>query len=241
MNTVKPYKDEDGSKKEQVAKMFDSIAPKYDFLNHFLSMGIDKSWRKKAIALLRNRPVVKLLDIATGTGDFAIEAAKNKNIQITGIDISEQMLEEGRKKIEKLKLSQQIKLEKGDSEKIQFADNEFDAVTVAFGVRNFENLHLGLKEMNRVLNPSGIAIILEFSKPTKFPFKQFYHFYFIAILPFIGRMVSSDRAAYTYLPESVHHFPDGKAFLLEMENAGFKDCKAQKLTFGVASIYTGVK
>lgn len=241
MSTVKPYKNEEGSKKEQVAKMFDSIAPKYDFLNHFLSMGIDKIWRKKAISMLKNRPIDKLLDIATGTGDLAIEASKIKGIQITGIDISEQMLEAGKKKIEKLKLSNRISLHLGDSEKILFPDNHFEAITVAFGVRNFENLNQGLNEMNRVLKPAGMAVILEFSKPSSFPFKQLYNFYFRFILPVIGRMVSSDKSAYTYLPESVNNFPDGKVFLKEMEKSGFKDCKARKLTFGVATIYSGTK
>lgn len=241
MKTVKPYKDQQGSKKEQVARMFDSIAYKYDFLNHFLSMGIDKLWRKKAISKLKKRNIQKLLDIATGTGDFAIEASRIPNIRITGVDISEQMLEEGRRKIKKKGLSEKIELLKGDSEQLNFADQSFDAITVAFGVRNFENLQLGLKEMYRVLKPGGIVVVLEFSKPVSFPFKQLYNFYFKYILPVIGRLVSKDRTAYTYLPESVSQFPDGKKFTGQLEMAGFKNSQFEMLTMGVATIYTGEK
>lgn len=241
MKTVKPYKDQEGTKKEQVARMFDSIAYKYDFLNHFLSLGIDKLWRKEAISKLKHRNVQKLLDIATGTGDFAIEASRLKNIKITGVDISEQMLEEGRKKIQNKKLTDVIELLKGDSEQLLFNNQSFDAITVAFGVRNFENLQKGLQEMHRVLKPNGIVVILEFSKPSAFPFKQLYNFYFKNILPFIGRMISKDKTAYTYLPESVNQFPDGKNFITELERQGFQQCSYQTLTFGVASIYTGIK
>jgi demethylmenaquinone methyltransferase/2-methoxy-6-polyprenyl-1,4-benzoquinol methylase len=239
---VKPYKDKEGSKKEQVAGMFDSIAHRYDFLNHFLSGGIDKIWRKKAIAKLYNRNVVYMLDIATGTGDFAIEASRRiKGIQIKGIDISEQMLAVGREKIVKRSLQSCIELAYGDSENLQFQPNTFDAITAAFGVRNFENLNKGLSEMHRVLKPGGMVVILEFSKPSKFPFKQLYNFYFKYILPIIGKIVSKNNSAYTYLPESVKHFPDGKLFINELEKAGFENCNYKSLTFGIATIYTGVK
>ena len=239
---VKPYKHKEGSKKEQVAGMFDSIAYRYDFLNHFLSAGIDKTWRKKAIAKLKGRNIANLLDIATGTGDFAIEASRRLNgVQIQGVDISEQMLAVGREKLIKLSLQNQISLAYGDSENLNFQPNTFDAITAAFGVRNFENLNKGLTEMYRVMKPSGMVVILEFSKPSKFPFKQLYNFYFKYILPIIGKMVSKNNSAYAYLPESVKHFPDGAAFVEKLKKAGFSDCNYKTLTFGVATIYTGVK
>lgn len=240
MEIVKPYTSERG-KKEQVAQMFDSIAKRYDFLNHFLSLGIDKGWRKKAIKELKGQNIKKLLDIATGTGDLAIEASKIKGIDIIGIDISEQMLAIGRKKIKQAGLAQRIELLKGDSEQLQFNNNSFDAITAAFGVRNFENLNKGLTEMYRVLAPGGKVIILEFSKPTTFPFKHLYQFYFKYILPGIGRLVSKDHAAYTYLPQSVQAFPDGELFIKELQKASFTNCRFTKLTFGVASIYIGEK
>lgn len=238
---IKPYKHEQGSKKEQVGKMFDSIAPKYDFLNHFLSLGIDKSWRRKAIKKLKNKNIDSLLDVATGTGDLAITASNKLGCSITGIDLSEQMLIIGRQKIEKLHLSQTITLIQGDSENLPFASDFFNAISVAFGIRNFENLDKGLQEMYRVLKPGGMAVILEFSKPQYFPFKQIYNFYFKYILPTIGRMVSKDMAAYTYLPESVQQFPCGKAFVKHLEKEGFKNCSITSLTFGIATIYTGEK
>jgi demethylmenaquinone methyltransferase/2-methoxy-6-polyprenyl-1,4-benzoquinol methylase len=239
---VKPYKDKLGSKKEQVAGMFDSIAHRYDFLNHFLSVGIDKIWRRKAIAKLKGRKVSTLLDIATGTGDFAIEAMRRLNIaHIKGVDISEQMLAVGREKLSKLSLQSKIELEYGDSENLQFETNTFDAITAAFGVRNFENLNKGLSEMFRVLKPGGMVVILEFSKPANFPFKQLYNFYFKYILPVIGKLVSKDNSAYSYLPESVKHFPDGRLFVEELKKAGFEECCFKTVTFGVATIYTGVK
>lgn len=237
--SVTPYKSETAGKKEQVATMFNNIAHKYDFLNHFLSLGIDILWRKKAIRQLRNQNPRQILDIATGTGDFAIEALVLNPDKVTGIDISEGMLKIGREKLLKKKLQDKIELLIGDSENIPFKDCSFDAITVGFGVRNFENLEKGLKEMIRVLNPEGTAIILEFSKPGKFPVKQLYNFYFNRILPAIGKLVSKDNAAYTYLPESVNAFPDGKNLLKIMENCGFKEVKHMPLMFGIASIYTG--
>ncbi|BAX80899.1 bifunctional demethylmenaquinone methyltransferase/2-methoxy-6-polyprenyl-1,4-benzoquinol methylase UbiE [Labilibaculum antarcticum] len=238
---VNPYKDLDKSKKDQVALMFNNIARKYDFLNHFLSMGIDKLWRKKAVKLLQSLQPKQLLDIATGTGDFALACLKLNPDKVTGIDISTEMLAVGREKIAKKKLQDKIELFEGDSEDIQFDDNSFDAITVAFGVRNFQNLEKGLQEMNRVVRPGGKVVILEFSKPKKFPVKQFYNFYFFNILPLWGKMVSKDSSAYTYLPESVGAFPDGENFLEIYKSCGFEDTEQIKLSFGIASIYIGTK
>lgn len=221
--------------------MFDSISHRYDFLNHFLSLGIDKLWRKKAISTLKPFKPQHILDVATGTGDFAMEAMALSPVQITGIDISEGMLEVGRKKVAQRGLSSRMVLKQGDSENIPFEENKFDAVTVAFGVRNFENLEKGLSEIYRVLRPSGHLVVLEFSKPKGFPFKQLYNFYFKTILPGIGRWVSKDKAAYTYLPESVEAFPDGNDFTSILQNVGFKEVTCKPLTFGVSSIYTGRK
>lgn len=239
--TVVPYKDKSEAKKKQVAEMFDSISGKYDFLNHFLSLGIDIRWRKKAIKYLRADKPKQILDIATGTGDFAIEALKLNPEKIIGLDISEGMLNVGREKMKKRGYSEIIDMQSGDSENIHFEDNKFDAVIVAFGVRNFENLEKGLKEMNRVLRPGGKAVILEFSKPTVFPFKQLYNFYFRWILPKIGKLVSKDNAAYTYLPESVNEFPFGNDFLNILTKTGFKNTQCKPLTLGISSIYVGEK
>ncbi len=239
--TVVPYKDKSDAKKQQVADMFDSISGKYDFLNHFLSLGIDIMWRKKAIRMLKELAPKKILDIATGTGDFAIESLKLNPEQVIGVDISEGMLDVGRVKMKKKGIDHIISMESGDSENLRFDDNNFDAVIVAFGVRNFENLELGLKEMNRVLRPGGKAVILEFSKPTIFPFKQLYNFYFRWILPKIGKLVSKDNAAYTYLPESVKEFPFGQDFLDVLEKTGFKNTRCKPLTLGISSIYIGEK
>ncbi|MEQ8471950.1 MAG: bifunctional demethylmenaquinone methyltransferase/2-methoxy-6-polyprenyl-1,4-benzoquinol methylase UbiE [Marinoscillum sp.] len=238
---VIPYKDKQGSKKEQVANMFDNISGKYDFLNHFLSLGIDISWRKKAIKLLKKDQPKQILDIATGTGDFAIEALALNPDKVTGVDISEGMLAVGREKMKKKNLSDKIELLSGDSEELQFEDNKFDAVIVSFGVRNFEHLEKGLADMYRVLKPGGKTVILEFSKPKSFPFKQLYSFYFKWILPKIGNTISKDQAAYTYLPESVRQFPDGQNFLEILKKVGFKDTKCKPLTLGISSIYTGTK
>lgn len=238
---VTPYKDQTTSKKEQVATMFNNIAPKYDFLNQLLSLGIHKSWRKKAINLLQPLHPKTILDIATGTGDFAIEAMKLHPEKIVGIDISEGMLKLGVEKINKLELRNKIELKLGDSENLLFPDNSFDAITVGFGVRNFENLEKGINDIYRVLNPSGMIAILEFSKPRKFPIKHIYNFYFKYITPTIGKLFSKDSSAYTYLPESVNAFPDGERFLNILQKAGFKETKAIPLTFGIASIYIAKK
>jgi demethylmenaquinone methyltransferase / 2-methoxy-6-polyprenyl-1,4-benzoquinol methylase len=238
---VKPYIDSEKGKKEQVAEMFDNIAPKYDFLNHFLSLGIDQLWRRRAIRLIKPFKPSEILDVATGTGDLAIEALKTGAKRVTGIDISEEMLALGRIKVEKLGLDHQITLKRGDSEKLEFADGTFDAVTVAFGVRNFENLERGLSEIHRVLKNGGVLCVLEFSKPRVFPVKQFYKFYTGKILPFIGRLISKDDSAYRYLPDSVKEFPDSLDFILCLSNAGFMRTKEYRQTFGVATIYLGVK
>lgn len=223
--------------------MFDSIAPRYDFLNHFLSFGIDISWRKKAIheiSLINPHPV-KILDVATGTGDLAIAALKLDPDHITGIDISGKMLEAGREKLRKKALQDRIDLVECDSEKIIFSDGTFDVAMVAFGVRNFTDPLKGLSEMTRILKPGGVIMVLEFSKPSHTPFKQLYNFYFLKILPFIGKIVSKSDYAYRYLPESVIQFPDNDKFIALMEKAGFTSVRQKKLTGGVASIYTGRK
>jgi demethylmenaquinone methyltransferase/2-methoxy-6-polyprenyl-1,4-benzoquinol methylase len=238
--TVVPYKDKQGSKKEQVATMFDNISENYDFLNHFLSAGIDIIWRKKAIKLLKQDQPKLILDIATGTGDFAIEALSLNPDKIIGVDISEGMLAVGRKKMIKKNIKN-IEMVSGDSEGLQFEDNKFDAVIVAFGVRNFEHLEKGLEDMFRVLKPGGKAVILEFSKPSKFPMKQLYNFYCKYILPVSGKIISKDNSAYTYLPESVQQFPDGSSFINILNKTGFKQTQCKALTFGISSIYTGVK
>jgi demethylmenaquinone methyltransferase / 2-methoxy-6-polyprenyl-1,4-benzoquinol methylase len=238
---VVPYKDKNEGKKAQVASMFNNISKRYDLLNHVLSMGIDIIWRKKAIKLLKKDQPKLILDIATGTGDFAIEALALNPDKVIGVDISEGMLNEGKKKIKKRKLEDKIELQLGDSEKLLFEENKFDAVIVSFGVRNFENLEKGLADMNRVLKPGGKTVIVEFSKPRKFPMKQLYNFYFKHILPRIGKMISKDNSAYTYLPESVQAFPDGEDFLQVLRKVGFKNTQCRALTFGIASIYIGEK
>jgi demethylmenaquinone methyltransferase / 2-methoxy-6-polyprenyl-1,4-benzoquinol methylase len=239
--SVVPYKDKTTSKREQVAEMFDSISPKYDLLNHVLSGGIDILWRKKAIRQLRSFAPKRILDIATGTGDFALEALALNPDKIIGVDISEGMLNVGREKMKKRGVDHLIEMRSGDSERLPFADNEFDAVIVSFGVRNFENLFKGLTDMHRVTRVGGVCLVLEFSNPRAFPFKQLYGFYSNTILPLIGRIVSRDSSAYTYLPESVKAFPDGPDFLSVFEQAGFTKTKCIPLTFGVASIYIGQK
>lgn len=239
--TVTPYKDQTTGKKEQVAEMFDNIAPKYDFLNQLLSLGIHKGWRKKAIALIENKQPQRILDIATGTADFAIEALKLNPKMVIGVDISEGMLKIGREKIRNLNLQDKIELKTGDSENLPFADNDFDAITVGFGVRNFENLEKGIQDIYRVLNNEGILVVLEFSKPSGFPIKQMYNFYFNYITPSIGKLFSKDNSAYSYLPESVNAFPAGQAFLEILKKSGFKNTRAIPLTFGIASIYLAEK
>lgn len=238
---VTPYDKEDG-KKEQVSTMFDNIAKYYDFLNGFLSLGIDNYWRRKAIEQLKMDNPKVVLDVATGTADLALEIEKALDAkQIVGVDISNEMLAIGRQKIAKKNLSEVITLETGDSENLRFDDNTFDAITVAYGVRNFENLEKGLKEMNRVLKSGGKLIVLEFSKPTIFPFKQLFNFYFKNILPFIGRLTSKDPKAYQYLYESVQAFPDGKQFEAVLQKTNFHSTKSISLTLGICSIYIGKK
>lgn len=239
--SVVPYKEQEAGKKEQVAHMFDNISPKYDLLNHVLSLGIDIYWRKKAIRLLKPEKPRLILDIATGTGDFAIEAATLKPEKIVGMDISEGMLQVGREKIKRLGMEKLIELRQGDSERLPLSDNYFDAVIVSFGVRNFENLEKGLSDMHRVLKPGGTCVILEFSKPKAFPLKQLYYFYFRSILPLIGKVISKDQSAYTYLPESVQAFPDGEDFIRIFRQSGFNSTKCISLSFGISSIYIGKK
>ncbi len=239
--TVTPYGESNKTKKQEVAEMFNNIASKYDFLNHFLSMGIDILWRKKAIRILKKENPQIILDVATGTGDFAIEAVATGAKKIIGVDIARDMFKIGEQKVAKKNLSHIISFDYGDSENLQFDDNHFDAITVSFGVRNFENLNKGLVEMNRVLKPGGSLVVIEFSKPTTFPIKQLYNFYFKFILPTLGKLISKDPRAYTYLPESVEAFPFGQAFLDKMLSVNFRDVKNIPLTFGIASIYIGKK
>ncbi|MDB5114601.1 MAG: ubiE [Mucilaginibacter sp.] len=240
--TITPYHDQQGTKKEQVADMFNNISKTYDFLNHFMSLGIDIIWRKKAINELKKDQPKLILDVATGTGDFAFEALSIlKPEKIIGVDISQGMLDIAKQKIAKRNLGDRFEIKLGDSEKLPFEADEFDAVTVAYGVRNFENLEQGLADINRVLKAGGKAVVLEFSKPKVFPVKQLYKFYFNYITPGIGKLFSKDSRAYSYLPESVAAFPDGKDFIALMDRVGFKDTKCRPLAFGICSIYTGVK
>ena len=236
-----PYKQSQQSKKGQVEEMFDNISPRYDFLNHVLSLNIDKLWRKKTIKKLKPYRPKTILDIATGTGDFAIAALKLGDVNVTGIDISEGMLNVGKQKVAAKKLDNQIQFKKADSEKLPFEKNSFDAAIVGFGVRNFENLEKGLAEILRIIKPGGAFFVLEFSKPVSFPFKQIYMFYFTRILPLIGRIVSKDSRAYTYLPESVNEFPDGERFLTILANVGFVRNECYRQTFGIATIYKAHK
>ncbi len=236
INPVTPYGQE--SKKKEVAQMFDSIAPRYDFLNHFLSLGIDRVWRSKAVNLLRDSKPQLILDVATGTGDLAIAALRLNPQRITGVDISREMLAKGWVKLRERRLGDRIELLQGDSEALQFADGSFDAAMCAYGVRNFENLQAGLCEIRRVLRPGSRFVVLEFSRPGSFPVKQLFGLYFRKILPALGRWLSSDARAYSYLHESVAVFPEGEAFLEELRKAGFKSPTCQRLTFGISSIYT---
>lgn len=237
-----PYKNSEKSKKGQIIDMFNNIAYRYDFLNHALSMNIDKIWRNKAIKALRPLQPETLLDVATGTADFAILSAKKlQTKKIVGIDISEKMLEIGKEKVTRLNLDSQVSLQLADSEALPFDDDSFDAITVGFGVRNFEDLQKGLQEMRRVLKPNGIAAILEFSMPEHFPIKQLYSFYFKHILPLIGKVFSKDYDAYYYLFNSVQEFPYGQKFVDEATKAGFTNTKVTKLSFGIASLYICTK
>jgi len=238
---VKPYKNSDLGKKEQVEQMFDRVSKNYDFLNRVLTFGIDINWRKKVVkAVARNKPK-HLLDIATGTGDFAIMLAKLNPDKVIGLDISQGMLDIGIEKIKNKKLESLIDMVQGDSENMPFKDNTFDAITVGFGVRNFENLDIGLQEIYRVLKPEGILAILETSQPEKFPMKPLFKFYSKYIIPTIGRLFSKDKNAYSYLPESAAAFPYGKNFNNILQKNGFNNATNKPLTFGVASIYTATK
>jgi demethylmenaquinone methyltransferase/2-methoxy-6-polyprenyl-1,4-benzoquinol methylase len=238
---VKPYKDSDLSKKEQVTKMFDTISKEYDGLNRVISFGIDVKWRKKVVAIVAKQQPENVLDIATGTGDLAINLVQSNASKITGLDISPGMLEVGRQKINNKGLENTIEMVLGDSEKLPFDDNIFDAVTVAFGVRNFENLDKGLTEILRVLKPKGVFVILETSVPTKFPFKQGYNIYTKGIMPLIGKLFSRDKVAYSYLSESACVFPYGEALNNILTKIGFINAEALPQTFGVATIYKATK
>jgi len=237
---VKPYNSEK-SKKEEVAEMFNNISGKYDFLNHFLSLGIDKLWRKRAVKEMKAIQPKKILDIATGTGDFALASLKLHPEKVVGIDISSGMLEVGKDKMRKKKVDNIISMQLGDSENLPFDDNYFDALTVGFGVRNFENLEKGLSEMLRVIRPGGKAIILEFSKPKKFPIKQGFGVISKYIIPFFGKLISKDDKAYSYLPESVAAFPEGREFELILEKLQYKNVKSILVSSGIATIYVGTK
>lgn len=238
---VKPYQEE-GSKKAQVSRMFDNIAPRYDFLNRLLSLGIDQVWRKKAIACLPTGSDSTLIDVATGTADLAIEMVRQgKAGKVIGVDIANEMLDIGRGKLKNRRLDERIDLRYGDSENLPFDGNTFDGMAVAFGVRNFENLHKGLTEMARVLKPGASLVVLEFSRPRLFPFKQIYNAYFRYLLPLIGKLTSKDPKAYRYLYESVQAFPDRELFLDRLAQAGFENGRFQALTLGICCIYVAQK
>lgn len=242
MTKVVPDQSAAAGKKEQVENMFDKISSWYDFLNHLLSLGIDITWRRKMLKKLADQKPGFLLDVATGTADVAIMATDIlKPERIIGIDISQKMLDVGQQKVEKKRLQNTIELYKADSENLPFDDDTFDAVTVAFGVRNFEDLEKGLQEMQRVMKPGGKAVILEFSHPETFPVKQGFNFYFFKILPFIGNRLSKSNNAYRYLPESVMAFPSGKEFLKVLHTVGYLNTTAEQLAFGICTIYTGDK
>ncbi|KAA1243140.1 bifunctional demethylmenaquinone methyltransferase/2-methoxy-6-polyprenyl-1,4-benzoquinol methylase UbiE [Aquimarina sp. RZ0] len=238
---ITPYKDNSRSKKEQVAEMFDTISGKYDGLNRVISFGIDITWRKKVVAIVTDKKPDKILDVATGTGDLAINLVETGASEITGLDISTGMLKVGEDKIKAKKLDAIISMVKGDSENLPYNENYFDAITVAFGVRNFEHLEKGLSEIFRVLKPGGIFVILETSIPTQTPYKQGYKLYSKKILPLIGKIFSKDQSAYSYLSESAAAFPYGEAFNNILQKIGFIDVRDNPQTFGVATIYTATK
>lgn len=238
---IKPY-NEDESKAAQVEKMFDNIAPAYDNLNHILSLGIDKSWRRKAIDCLKPYQPQHIMDVATGTGDFAIQACRVLHPQeLIGTDISEGMMKVGREKVRQANLSDRISFAKEDCTALSFNDSRFDAITVAFGVRNFENLDLGLQEMYRVLMPGGHLVILELSVPEKFPMKQLYTLYSKVVIPSLGKLFSKDRSAYTYLPESIKAFPQGEVMQEIIRKAGFNEVRFRRLTLGICTLYFATK
>lgn len=238
---ITPYKDASRSKKEQVTAMFDTISGNYDGLNRVISFGVDIQWRKKVVQLVKKTGAKRLLDIATGTGDLAIALSKTNATEIIGLDISQGMLDVGKKKISNKNLDHLITMVKGDSEQLPYMDHHFDGVTVAFGVRNFEHLEKGLSEIYRVLAPGGTLTILETSIPTKPPYKQGYKFYCSYILPKIGRIFSKDQSAYAYLSESAATFPYGEAFNNILKKIGFNNVEDRPQTFGVATIYTATK
>ncbi len=238
---ITPYKNSNDSKKKQVTEMFDTISKNYDGLNRVISFGIDIKWRNKVVELVKKNNPKTILDVATGTGDLAINLTRTGANKIVGLDISPGMLEVGKEKVNEKKLSSVIDMVLGDGEKIDFEDDYFDAITVSFGVRNFENLEQGLSEIYRVLKPGGIFVVLETSIPTKTPFKQGYHFYSKKILPLIGRMFSKDKVAYSYLSESAANFPYGEAFNNILSKIGFTNVNDLPQTFGVATIYTSSK
>ncbi len=240
-NSVKPYKNSKDQKKQQVESMFDNISSNYDGLNRVISFGIDQSWRKKVIKMVSEAKAKSVVDIATGTGDLAIALANAKIEKVVGIDISKGMLDVGRQKIKAKHLGEKIDMVQADSENLPYEDNSFDAATVAFGVRNFENLDKGLSEIYRVLKPGGLFVILETSNPTKFPFKQGYFVYTKYILPLIGKIFSKDKSAYKYLSESASVFPFGQAFNNILIKNGFIDVKHYPQTFGVSTIYKASK
>ncbi len=235
---MKPYNQED-SKKEQVRDMFDNIAPTYDRLNHILSISIDRVWRRRVVRIVRRMHPKQILDVATGTGDLAIAmACKIEDCHIHGVDLSEQMLAIARRKVAERGFAEKISLAVGDAEHLEVTDGSIDVATVAFGVRNFENLELGLREMHRTINDGGHIVILEFSTPRSRIFGALYRWYSHKVLPFIGRLISRDGAAYDYLPSSVDEFPAPERFMEILSRAGFKNCKAQSQSFGIAQIYT---
>ena len=236
---VTPYQQENKQKKEQVEEMFDSIAPNYDRLNRLLSLRIDTLWRRNVIRLLRKQMPQTVLDIATGTGDLALAIAKLQPQKLIGLDLSEQMLAFAKQKAKKQNIP--IDFLKGDSENLPFSNEAFDAITCAFGVRNFGNLQAGLQEMSRVLKSDGQLVILEFSTPSNKIFRKLYYFYFFNVLPFVGRLISKDKRAYSYLPESVKVFPSGKEFANELQQAGFKTVLCKPQTFGICTIYQAKK
>lgn len=238
---IKPY-GEEGTKAVQVERMFNHIAPTYDQLNHTLSMGIDRSWRRKAIHTLRPYHPQQILDIATGTGDFAILACRELQPQsLIGADISEGMMEVGREKVQQAGLADKVSFAREDCTALSFADATFDAVTVAFGVRNFEHLDIALEEMCRVLRPNGHLVILELSTPDRFPMKQLFTLYSKVVMPLIGKLISKDNSAYTYLPESIRAFPQGEVMQRSIRNAGFSQVRFRRLTFGICTIYVATK
>ena len=239
--TIKPYQNSDQSKKEQVAQMFDTISGEYDGLNKIISLGTDAAWKKKILQMVQLQNPANILDIATGTGDLAILFAETSAKEIIGLDISQGMLDIGKKKIEAKKLNTKIQMVLGDGENIPYSDNYFDVITVAYGVRNFENLEIGLSEILRVLKPNGTFIILETSVPTQFPFKQGYYVYTNFIMPTIGKLFSKDQKAYTYLSNSAQNFPFGEALNNILRKIGFIDVKHVPQTMGVATIYKASK